>query len=610
MVAKHLRNFILFSLCIVLMLPMMLLAGCSSSDNALSGWVYANGPVSDAELSVYDTSGKKILQSSHLTADEQGAVLVNATKTLPSDFRIVAEGGTLNGDAFDAVLSADIRGYQADSDTIYINPATTIVSAYLDKNTSADYAEASLAVKRFLEIPETVDLPSGTQLTSETFNLAQFLQEAGDNGGIDSFIQTLLTEMEAGQTHPFQEPLGLQGLLSGLAVALAEGAAGYVGGELMGWGLDKAGINFGDEDHTEEELKKINEGMAEMKVEMVKMSIQLDAISLQLKNILTELEEMLKQITHQQALSDYGTRVLSVNELISSIKTIRRDLNAFILNPGDDPEPMRQALISRIESNIIDKADVIHNLLVGLAGEKPLLTIWREIVYEDRYLDWYDYEKVKSQFDYFRQWQEAILLLQVEYYHAMESVPGQNTAIIMDCIDNYSAQLEKQESLLCAPIEKYVVVDTKWDWMFYSEDIEFGKQDSQFMFSGKTRDQVKSYMSELAGSNYAGLDDWDVLDYNSFGALVTDHIFERAPWNWTEFLVMQGWPGKKLDDGTIVPFYELSNHVNLVCIINTSNQFKRKIAFPEAGMNTPGYGLIMAAREVSAAEYGYEHLRK
>jgi hypothetical protein len=54
-----------------------------------------------------------------------------------------------------------------------------------------------------------------------------------------------------------------------------------------------------------------------------------------------------EKITHQQALSDYGIRVLQVNDLISSIKTIRRDLNAFILNPGKDPEPMRQALISR-----------------------------------------------------------------------------------------------------------------------------------------------------------------------------------------------------------------------------------------------------------------------
>jgi hypothetical protein len=192
----------------------------------------------------------------------------------------VAEGGTLYGEFFDAALSADIRGYQADTDTIYVNPATTIVSAYLDKNPSIDYAGATLAVKRFLEIPESVDLPSGTQLSSETFNISQFLREAGDNGGIHSFIQTLLVEMEAGQTHPFQEPSGLQGVASGLAVALAEGAAGYVGGELMGWGLDKAGINFGEEDHTEEELQKINEGMAEMKVELAKISVQLDAISL------------------------------------------------------------------------------------------------------------------------------------------------------------------------------------------------------------------------------------------------------------------------------------------------------------------------------------------
>ena len=303
MVARHLRNFVLFSLCIVLMLPMMLLAGCSgSSDSMLSGWVFAGGPVSNAKLSVYDTSDKQILASNHLTADEQGAILISTTKTLPSDFRIITEGGSLNGEMLDAVLSADIRGYQADTDMIYINPATTIVSAYLDENPNVEYAEATLAVKRFLEIPASVDLPSGTQLSSEIFNIAQFLREAGDNGGINTLIQSLLTEMEDGQTHPFQEPPGLQGLLSGLAVALAEGAAGYVGGELMGWGLDKAGINFGDEDHTEEELKKINEGMAEMKAELAEISIQLDAISLQLGNILEELENMLKQISHQQDL--------------------------------------------------------------------------------------------------------------------------------------------------------------------------------------------------------------------------------------------------------------------------------------------------------------------
>lgn len=610
MAARYLRSFVLFSLCIVLILPMMLLTGCGSSESTFRGYVYADGPVSNAELSVYDASGKKILQSDQLTADEQGMILLNAAKTLPADFRIVAEGGTMNGVTFDAVLSADIRGYQSDTDTIYVNPATTIVSAYLDKNTDADYAGAALAVKRFLEIPEAVDLPSGTQLSSETFNIGQFLQEAGDNGGIDSFVQTLLTEMEAGETHPFQEPLGLQGLASGLAIALAEGAAGYVGGELMGWGLDKAGINFGDEDHTAEELEKINEGMEEMKAEMAEMSIKLDAISLQLTNILEKLEDMLKQITHQQALSEYGTRVLNVNELISSIKTIRRDLNNFILNPGKDPEPMRKSLMNRIESNVIDNSDMIHNLLVGLAGEKPLLTLWREIVYEDRYLDWYDYEKIQSQFDFFRQWQEAILLLQVEYYHAMETEPGQNTPIIMDCINNFNEQLEKQESLLCAPIEKYTVVDTKWDWMFYSEDIEFGKPESAFKLAGKTKEQVKAYMSELAGSNYAGYDDWGVFDYDYFGALVEDHIFERAPWNWTEHMVTQGWPGVKIDDGTLVPFYELSNHVNLVCIINTSNQFKRKISYPTAGFQTTGYGLIMTARETEAADYGYEHLKK
>lgn len=608
MIMKRFKKIFSCVLSLALTLTCMISLGCSNTEKTVCGWVYADDSVSSAVLSIYDKSGNQILKSDNLITDAQGAILIDTAK-LPSDFKIITEGGTLYGEAFTAELSADIRNYNAETDTIYINLTTTIISAYLDKHPEAGLMEASLAVKNFLEVPESLDLSSGTQLTSEYFNNSQFLTEANESGGINSFIEQLLVEMDAGETHPFQKPLMLQSAASWLATTLAEGAVSYVGGELMGWGLDKAGINFGEEDLTPEELAKIQEGMTEMKTEMSKMSIQLDAISDKLDNIVLQLKDMLKQLSHQQALSDYGNRVLQLNDLISSIYSIQRDLNSFISNPPANPEAARQRLIERIASNIIDHADVIHNQLVGLAGEKPLLTLWREIVYEDRYLDSDDYDKIKSQYDFFKQYQDAILLLQVEYYHAIEEEPGENESIIMDCINRYESHLEQQEALLTLPIEKNTVVDTKWDGMYYSENIEFGKSDDTFTLNGKTQSQVTTYMSELAGSNYAGFEDWEALDYDSIGALIENHIQDRTPWNWSEFMVSQGWPGVTVDNGVVVPFYKVFIQTKFVYMLNDSSHFDSIFDFPQDEFKNSGSTLIMVYRSVTADDYGYAHLK-
>lgn len=615
---KLLKKIIAYTLLLALTLSVLMTVGCSKPVEAtLSGWVYASEPVSGAALSVYDTSGKQIFKARNLTVDEQGAIFIGTENKLPSDFRIVAEGGTQNDKELDAKLSADVRGYDEQKHTIYINITTTLISAYLDKNTKISFADATLAVKKFLEIPESIDLPSGTQLSSEYFNNAQFLKEAEKNGGINLFIEKLLTEMEGEGTHPFQEALPLQGgAASWIATTLAEGAVSYVGGELMGWGLDKAGISFGEEDHTAEELAKIQEGMAEMKAEMAEMSIKLDAISYKLDNIVSQLKDMLKQITHQNALSDYGNRVLQLNDLISSIYSIRRDLNNFIMNPPAKPEATRQSLINRIESKIIDRADVIHNQLVGLAGEKPLITLWREIVYEDRYLDSDDYNKVKSQYDFFRNYQDAILLLQIEYYHATEGETGQNAAIIMDCIDRYTTHLEQQEALLALPIEENIVVDTKWDGMYYSQNIELGSPGGLYTLVGKTKKDVIDYISELAGDNYAGYNDWKVLNYDSIGALIENHIVDRTPWNWSEFMVNQGWPGVKVNGATVIPFYYAYNNSKpnsnpkFVYMLYDSSHFKKIFDYPDAGVKNTSFNMIMVYRKVTAKDYGYEHLQK
>ncbi len=623
MINKLLKRILACTLSLALVLTCLAFSGCSQSESSLYGWVYAGSPVSSAALSIYDTSGKQIHKRDRLSVDELGAIMIGTSKTLPSDFRIVADGGNLNGEAFIAKLCADIRGYDAQKDTIYINLATTIVSAYLDKNPASSLAEASLAVKNFLEIPDTVDLASGAQLSDEYFNINQFLTQAGENGGVNPFIDKLLEQMSKGETHPFNEPPLLQGgIASSLATSLAEGAASYVGGELMGWGLAKAGVNFGEEDHTAEELAKIQEGMADMKVQLTEMSTKLDAISDKLDNIITQLNDMLKQITHQQALSEYGIRVHQLDELFSAVYSIRRDLNSFVMNPPQDPKAKRDSLTDRIKNNIIDKADIVNSQLVSGAGDTPLLTMWREIVYENRFLDSEDYDRVKAQYEYFKQYQDAILLLQVEYYHATEQVPGENEAIIMDCINRYESNIQKQEALLARPIEKNTVIDTRRDGMYYSENIVFSKEGTSYALNGKTKKQVIADMAALAASNYAGYTDWVELNNTNITPLGEGHILDKAPLSWPEYMINQGWPGAKVEvevkgkpgekamGSTVVPFYKPTKGYDFMYMLNDSSHLHIISDFPDAGFKQDAdFCVLMVYRKAAAKDFGYEHLK-
>ncbi|HHW46643.1 MAG TPA: hypothetical protein GXX17_07035 [Clostridiales bacterium] len=131
----------------------------------------------------------------------------------------------------------------------------------------------------------------------------------------------------------------------------------------------------------------------------------------------------------------------------------------------------------------------------------------------------------------------AILLLQVEYYHAIETEDGQNSSIILDCIEKYKSNIQQQEALLADPIEKNIVIDTQSDGMYYSENIVF--KSKSYDLAGKTKNQVIADMSNLAKPNYGGFNNWENLNYFNAAPLFT------GQYNWSEFLINQGGLGKK-----------------------------------------------------------------
>lgn len=193
---------------------------------------------------------------------------------------------------------------------------------------------------------------------------------------------------------------------------------------------------------------------------------------------------------------------------------------------------------------------------------------------------------------------------------------GDNAEIIMDCIDRFNSQIEQQEKLLSLPIEKNMVIDTKWGGMFYSENIELGKATSSISPLGKTSKEVFNYMEELAKTNYAGYSDWKALQDNYFAPLYLDYKPEIGKlWNWTEYLISNGWPGEILPV-TVVPFknYHLKGYPQAMFLCEGSHP-KFFQQYPEKGINFDNtYFILMAARWISedpatsAKMFGYEHL--
>lgn len=351
-------------------------------------------------------------------------------------------------------------------------------------------------------------LPIGEMSGEFTFQKLDQLTLAGRRL-VDPTIEEQTTE-PANETPIEPEPLPTSAG-SFIAKELAKGALNYAGGELMGWGLKKAGIDLGDEDHTPEQLKAIQEGMARMEGQLNDIKNSLSHIEAQLNQIIGQLDA----IRLEQLKTQYEIRVTELDTLISSIISLQNEITDFANHPPAAPETQRQAIIQSIRDNILPQYKIIHNNLIGSSGRKPLLELYNSIIYSNRFLTYRDYEIVKTQFDYFQQIQEAMLLLQVEYYHAIETQEGDYYNTIMRLIEEHEQNIEAQNRYLKAEIPENIVLDTKNFLMIAVEKKNYEGVDYLFPYSftehedGKISDIIRAWNQEAV----RGFDNWNYFRY-------------------------------------------------------------------------------------------------
>lgn len=380
------------------------IGGCGGSsqppsDTVVRGWVSAEEGISDARLTFYTADGVKVGDSASSTSTSGS--FAATIKGLPPDFRVVAQGGMALGEPSEAVFAAEYRQHRPDGGPIRINPLTTMVSRYLQRHPSATLDDATAAVKRFLDLPEAFEIAGGLTPRNKYFSVADFMTAARENGGVNSYMDSLVSRMDSGAVQAFPPARVLpRSAGSELALALAKGAATYVGGEVAGWALAKTGL-WAKDDATQQAVSNMEST---------------------LNNLLSEVAEIkseLRVIEAQLNLQSYTARVENNAPLMDAIEALSKRLANYAISPLKGE---REAILQEIDDKINSSPTTLHKMQAGVVGTQPLMELWGTIAQgSTRFVDSETYNpKVQTQFEYFRQLQLMQLLLQVEYWHAQD----------------------------------------------------------------------------------------------------------------------------------------------------------------------------------------------
>lgn len=438
------------------------------TSHILMGWVFAEAPILDAHVTAYDMDGKQIGDTEIDAAGVHGSFLFEI-KNLPMDFRVIAHEGTHKGDWMSHNLVADIRNFAQFTDVIYVNVVTTIISAYLDKHPEMTLDDATAMVKGFLGVPDWVDIARITHATDEFFSHAKFMTEAELNGGLTAYIDQLTDQMDGEFTQTFADtmpsyngngaiPMAGEGVGSFLGGNLAAGAVRYVGGKLVGLGLSKIGLGFGDP-------------TLAMQENLIEMSHKLDMIDLKM----VELSQEVKQ-------TNYDTLMAPLGKLFSAIKVISKMLTNLVCSSHADiavAKSTKNEIIIMIREQLVPNQELIHTTLIGADGKNPVLKLWSQLVRGNhQFLSKRDSANVQSQFDYFDRMQGWLCELVVEYLHAIgRTVQGTTIEYTeatkkdtQDAYDLYTQNYTTQKEMLLPAIPDGIFIDTLKNLMIWLPD--------------------------------------------------------------------------------------------------------------------------------------------
>lgn len=199
----------------------------------------------------------------------------------------------------------------------------------------------------------------------------------------------------------------------------------------------------------------------------------------------------------------------------------------------DVRESFRQAIIRRIENNIINSPYVIHNQLIGVAGQESLLKVWSRVIKSrHKFLSSRDSALIREQFEYFNGLQACMMLLRVEYYNAVGADASADNAF-----QAYQENIEAQSALLKEPVPDNMLIDRDQNIMIYEGDyITWKTYKTKAPFYLKYW-EAGDKVNEWNAAKHAGYNNWRLFTQAEIQKLCTN----RGSLVPREYLERQGW---------------------------------------------------------------------
>lgn len=440
-----------------------LLHGCGGGGSNLGdqdrvvGLLSTSAPIANSILSFYDTPdtsqdqqvGAAIVASAKANAN--GHFL--STRFPASNFRVVAAGGTLNGQPINGVLRAHVNNYQF-GDVVHINLATTLVCAYFDATPGITLAEAETAVGNFLKVIGTNLGSAYVPQDSAVFNQTAFHQAANAYPDINTFIDSLVRDMkaDAAATHAFTKQIlneaapaassrraevaksvrlgvDLSAAIKLIAPELAKGALGAVGGIAVNKVLSYLGL--GDTADYSAQFKKINERLDQLQSTVYDLENQVGAVDYDV------LQASYNTVANPSV--DLANKVVSYTKVLKVLASVTKADYDGVDSSGHAYKPYYDNLKNTLTASINNLAPPnssnikIHNMLVGTGGVTSLIKLAsHKYSHPQRYYSEADQSQFVGLMEYWQSVQTALfnlLLVQLDAAGAPLSVKQSAVAL-------------------------------------------------------------------------------------------------------------------------------------------------------------------------------------
>ncbi|MNS32191.1 hypothetical protein D3C72_642690 [compost metagenome] len=369
-----------------LLIPLLLAVGCAAPSatapgapavtpqalpggTLVDGFVQAGLPLAGARVAIVGLDGQPLAPAADASAEGHFALVLGAAAT---DFRIVATGGTLDGQPFEGELTAEVRGFDQATGARDVNLVTTLVHRYGQAHPALTPAAAEQAVRTYL------GLPSDDGRDRLSFDAAAFLTAARGAGGLDAFLTQTVQAIAQGGTRPYTPVVpNTDGLLMApvalpvaqfVATNLASGAVSAVGG----YGMNQLLGALGGTDSGQ--LKAVLQKLDTLLAEVTRVQRRLDSLETLMRGLAANTDFQAKQGKLQ-------AQITYLNHLDREYKSLA------LLTTQGDAEKVRQkqtAIKTYLTTRFpfpLEAMQTWRDELVGHGGaSEGLIRMWHRVV--------------------------------------------------------------------------------------------------------------------------------------------------------------------------------------------------------------------------------------